>query len=156
MPDAERQRSYVYTLALTNGTYYVGSCRGPHPCCIDYRLQEHFRKEYGFASQWTARSGIAGLVSVIDCHGACPLVTERAQTVLMMLKHGHLNVRGGPWTKVERKSPPEWWDPTMERSRRLYGTRPSPAETPSVPDRFEAPVSPTLSLASSQPLGKEG
>tara|TARA_B100001094_G_C18048255_1_gene728625 strand:+ start:414 stop:1025 length:612 start_codon:yes stop_codon:yes gene_type:complete len=89
--------TYVYTLKLKQGKYYVGSSSDP-----TYRLVQHKRGGLGGAA-WTTKYTP---IKMIACRQVANLIKgggrkqEDAETKKVMQKYGIENVRGGTYSQV--------------------------------------------------------
>ena len=83
-------RKVIYTLALSDGAFYVGSTTRP----VSVRFQEHVD---GKGSSWTT---LYKPVSVIREVVAESPLDEDFQVKRMMSTHGIANVRGGAYSRV--------------------------------------------------------
>ena len=84
----------VYVLQLKQGKYYVGFSEN-----IENRIVDHFIEE---GAEWTKKYPPE---KVLDVREGGKLL-EKLVTLEFMCKFDWQNVRGGPWTACDLKSPP--------------------------------------------------
>ena len=84
----------VYVLQLKDGNYYIGWSEN-----IEDRIVSHFT---GAGSEFTKKHPPE---KVLDVRAGGKLL-EKLVTLEMMCQKGWQNVRGGPWTATDLKSPP--------------------------------------------------
>ena len=84
----------VYVLQLKDNNFYVGWSEN-----IEDRVVAHFM---GGGAEWTKKHPPE---KVLDVRAGGKLL-EKLVTLEMMCQKGWQNVRGGPWTACELKSPP--------------------------------------------------
>lgn len=79
----------IYILKLENNKYYVGKTLN-----FEQRYKDHLN---GTGCAWTQINKPIDNIQKIPCKDK---FHEMEETLLMMIKHGIHNVRGGPWTSV--------------------------------------------------------
>ena len=85
---------FVYVLQLKNDNFYVGWSEVPED-----RIVAHFSGE---GSEWSKKHHPE---KVLDVRPGGKML-EKLVTLEYMTKYHWTNVRGGPWTAVDLKSPP--------------------------------------------------
>lgn len=85
----------IYVLELEQGKYYVGYTE----CSTEKRIMAHVR---GSGAEWTRRYKPVRIVGTLDGDTE----TESDVTLWFMREHGWENVRGGKWTRVDMRNPP--------------------------------------------------
>ena len=86
--------SFVYMLGLKDNIFYEGWSEN-----IEDRIVAHFS---GDGAEWTKKHPPE---KILDVRPGNKLL-EKLVTLEFMIKHGWENVRGGPWTACDLKSPP--------------------------------------------------
>ena len=86
--------SVVYAIQLKDNHFYVGWSEN-----IEDRIVAHFM---GGGAEWTKKHPPE---KILDVRPGNKLL-EKLVTLEFMIKHGWENVRGGPWTACDLKSPP--------------------------------------------------
>ncbi len=87
------KNGYVYILLLENDCYYVGWSQDPQ-----VRISMHF---LGAGSKWTQLHKPIDIISVKEGN----TLLETLTTLILMIKFGFENVRGGSYTNVKMKEP---------------------------------------------------
>ncbi len=86
--------SFVYMLGLKDNNFYVGWSEN-----VEDRIVAHFS---GDGAEFTKKYPPE---KILDVRPGNKLL-EKLVTLEFMIKHGWENVRGGPWTACDLKSPP--------------------------------------------------
>ncbi len=81
----------IYTLELMGGKWYVGKTTN-----MDARLSQHFQ---GQGSAWTKKYQPVRVAMIAKCDSADPFAEDN-QVLMMMVKYGIHNVRGGSYSQV--------------------------------------------------------
>jgi len=111
-------KGYVYTLALSDGCYYVGYSAVDN---VQTRIASHF---LGAGSLWTQKHKPLAIVSVQPGD----TLLETLVTISLMCRHGFERVRGGSYCALEMTKAPACIQKALHYAS--YKTKPEePADT---------------------------